>query len=76
VNLIWSLKYGEKAEINPWEATTLEWTIPSPPPFDNFGGREPVVYRGPYEYGVPGYAEDYQSQDVEPGNLKPGTATA
>jgi len=76
VNLIWSLKYGEKAEINPWEATTLEWTIPSPPPFDNFGGREPVVYRGPYEYGVPGYAEDYQPQDVEPGNLKPGTATA
>src|SRR5262249_24581428 len=36
-NFLWSLKRGKKAEINPWQATTLEWTVPSPPPHDNFG---------------------------------------
>src|SRR6266853_807525 len=30
-NLIWSLKKGAKAPPNPWDATTLEWTVPSPP---------------------------------------------
>ena len=54
INIIWSLLAGPKAPDNPWEATTLEWSIPSPPPFDNFGGRVPVVYRGPYEYSRPG----------------------
>jgi cytochrome c oxidase subunit 1 len=68
-NLIWSLKFGEKAAINPWQATTLEWSIPSPPPFDNFAGHEPTVYRGPYEFSVPGYADDYLPQNVEPGKL-------
>ena len=33
---------------NPWEATTLEWSAPSPPGHGNFL-TEPVVYRGPYE---------------------------
>ncbi|EQB32972.1 cytochrome c oxidase subunit I [Sphingobium ummariense] len=38
VNLIWSLAAGRKAEGNPWGegATTLEWTLPSPPPFHQF----------------------------------------
>src|SRR5205809_184114 len=50
INLFWSLKKGAKATDNPWDATTLEWTVPSPPPFDNFGGKHPVVYRGAYDY--------------------------
>jgi cytochrome c oxidase subunit I len=29
------------------------------PAFDNFGGRQPVIYRGAYEYSVPGEAADY-----------------
>jgi cytochrome c oxidase subunit 1 len=62
-NLFWSMFKGEKASENPWEATSLEWTIPSPPPFDNFAGKHPVVYHGPYEYGVPGAKEDYVMQD-------------
>ena len=62
VNLFWSMFKGKKAPENPWEATTLEWTIPSPPPFDNFGGVHPVVYHGPYEYSVPGAAKDYIMQ--------------
>ncbi len=62
INLFWSMFKGTKAEINPWEATTLEWTIPSPPPHDNFGGHIPVVNNGPYEYGVPGAERDYIMQ--------------
>src|SRR2546421_2303405 len=61
-NFIWSLFKGERAGDNPWEATTLEWTTATPPPHDNFGGRVPVVYRGAYEYGVPGAPDDYVMQ--------------
>ncbi|MCL6481889.1 MAG: hypothetical protein K6U02_09190 [Firmicutes bacterium] len=66
-NFLWSLKWGRKAEaLNPWRSTSLEWTIPSPPPHDNFGGRQPVVYHGPYEYSVPGEPEDFIPQDAPP----------
>ena len=38
--LIWNLfrswKKGEAAPANPWDAATLEWSIPSPPPHYNF----------------------------------------
>ena len=61
--LIWGLFRGKKTEnINPWKATTIEWEVPSPPPHDNFGGKSPVVHRGPYEYSVPGAAEDFTPQ--------------
>jgi len=62
-NLFWSMYRGKKAEENPWQATTLESTIPSPPPFDNFGGRHPIVYRGAYEFGVEGTKDDFVMQD-------------
>ncbi len=62
-NLFWSMFKGPKASVNPWEATSLEWTIPSPPPFDNFAGKHPVVYHSPYEYGVPGAKKDYIMQN-------------
>jgi cytochrome c oxidase subunit 1 len=61
-NFIWSIFKGKKASDNPWEATSLEWTIPSPPPHDNFAGIPPVVYRGPYEYSVPGAPNDFIMQ--------------
>src|SRR2546425_39742 len=38
INLFWSMKKGPKAPVNPWNATSIEWTVPSPPPFDNFAG--------------------------------------
>jgi cytochrome c oxidase subunit 1 len=66
LNFFWSLKMGERAPMNPWNATTLEWTIPSPPPHDNFGGHYPSVYRGPYEFSVPGAQSDFSPQDVPP----------
>ena len=70
-NLFWSMKYGKKASDNPWEATTLEWTTATPPPHDNFAGRTPVVYHGPYEYSVPGAPRDFVMQ-TEPAMEKVG----
>jgi cytochrome c oxidase subunit 1 len=64
-NVFWSLRYGKKAGDNPWHATTLEWSIPSPPPHGNFT-EIPSVYRGPYEYSVPGYEQDYLPQHLTP----------
>jgi cytochrome c oxidase subunit 1 len=61
-NVIYSWIKGPKASDNPWEATSLEWTVPSPPPHDNFAGIEPVVYHGPYEFSVPGAPKDYTMQ--------------
>jgi cytochrome c oxidase subunit 1 len=63
INLFWSMFKGPKASDNPWEATTLEWTTATPPPHDNFGGKTPVVCRGPYEYSVPGAPKDYVMQN-------------
>jgi cytochrome c oxidase subunit 1 len=62
-NLVYSRYRGRTAPLNPWEATSLEWTIPSPPPFDNFGGKLPVVYHDPYQYGVEGASNDFVMQD-------------
>ena len=61
VNFFVSLKRGKAVDENPWHATTLEWAAPSPPPHGNFA-TQPVVYRGPYEYSVPGMERDYLPQ--------------
>ena len=72
-NLIWSIFKGKKASDNPWEATTLEWTTSSPPPHDNFAGVLPTVYRGPYEFAVPGAPNDFVMQtEPEPGAVTEG----
>ena len=68
-NLVWSLFKGKKASDNPWEATTLEWTTATPPPHDNFAGHVPVVYRGPYEFSVPGAPNDFVMQ-TEPEGIE------
>ena len=47
--LVWSLFWGRKASANPWRATGLEWSTPSPPPKHNFE-RTPIVALGPYSY--------------------------
>ena len=62
VNLFWSVKHGEKVKSdNPWQATTLEWETPTPPPHGNFI-KEVKAYRDPYEYSVPGAKEDFTPQ--------------
>ena len=63
INFFWSLFAGKEAGRNPWQANTLEWSAPSPPPHGNWGEKIPVVYHGPYEYSVPEVAEDYLPQD-------------
>jgi len=61
VNFFWSIWRGAKTEENPWQATTIEWASPSPPPHGNFLVA-PEAYRGPYEYSVPGADKDFLPQ--------------
>ncbi len=62
-NFFWSINHGkETGSDNPWEATTLEWQTPTPPPHGNFT-KTPVVVRGPYEYSVPGRSKDFTPQN-------------
>jgi cytochrome c oxidase subunit 1 len=74
VNFFWSIHHGKKvASDNPWDATTLDWQTPTPPPHGNFD--KPVeVFRGPYEYSVPGHASDFipQNEPVQPQPLTHG----
>ena len=66
-NFLWSLFRGDRVEeYNPWRATTLEWSMGSPPPRGGFGAGQPVVYRGAYEFSVPGVAQDFIPQHVAP----------
>ncbi len=74
-NLFWSMFKGKKASDNPWEATTLEWTTTSPPPHDNFAGIVPTVYRGPYEFAVPGALNDFVMQTEPEVSDQPVAAT-
>ena len=46
---IWSLWWGKTAPANPWRATGLEWTTPSPPPTFNFD-ETPIVTEEAYAY--------------------------
>jgi len=66
VNMFWSKRSGPVAGPNPWGARTLEWMIPSPPPYYNF--REvPEVYAHPYSYGEPlPYSAPYNQVSTTP----------
>jgi len=65
INFFYSLFAGPKAGRNPWRANGLEWAAPSPPGHGNFDF-QPIVYRGPYEYGSPETSEDYYPQTQPP----------
>jgi cytochrome c oxidase subunit 1 len=63
INLFYSISKGRSVESdNPWQSTTLEWQTPTPPPHGNFT-TPPKVFAGPYEYSVPGAAQDYNPQN-------------
>jgi cytochrome c oxidase subunit 1 len=62
-NFFYSLFKGPKADRNPWKSNTLEWTTPSPAGHGNYD-TPPIVFRGPYEYSVPGVEEDYLPQTL------------
>lgn len=48
-NLIHSAYKGAIAPANPWNSKSLEWTIASPPPLENFDNL-PVISEDPYNY--------------------------
>lgn len=64
VNLFWSMLKGPAPEANPWECSTLEWTLSSPAPAEGFGDRRLQVNHGPYEYNIAGAKKDFIMQDA------------
>jgi len=48
-NLYQGLRTGKIAEADPWGGTTLEWSVPSPPPLHNFL-QKPHVKDYPYDF--------------------------
>jgi cytochrome c oxidase subunit I+III len=63
-NVAISVRSGAFAGSNPWQAGTLEWAVPSPPPKYNFlemptvNGREPLWENSPDQPVVTGLRED------------------
>jgi cytochrome c oxidase subunit 1 len=51
--LVSGARRGPVAGPNPWNASTLEWQVSSPPPEHNFSG-QPRVVDHPYVYGTAG----------------------
>lgn len=68
-NLGTSMRNGQRAGHNPWDASTLEWAIPSPPPEYNFAQVPQIGHRDPLwwdkydqhgDHGGHGHAGDPQ----------------
>ncbi len=55
-NLFMSFKRRIPAPSDPWGATTLEWTVPSPPPVHNFV-KKPQIKEFPYDFSEVGKRE-------------------
>jgi len=69
VNFVRSLLLRRTVEENnPWQAPTLEWSIASPAPEENFGRTPPVVYRGAYEL-IGATADNFVPQNLAPEQL-------
>ena len=60
VNYFYSMFWGRRAEANPWESNSIEFSTPSPIPYYNYE-TIPTVYRGPYEYS----AKDEEVEDKD-----------
>lgn len=63
-NFIHSIFRGKRAEINPWQANTLEWTAPVEHLHGNWPAEIPTVYRWPYDYSKPGEEADFIPQNI------------
>ncbi len=48
-NLVKGARSGEIAPSNPWNGSTLEWTLPATPSLENFD-EEPIIKKNPYDY--------------------------
>ncbi len=60
MSIILGLVNGKAAGRNPWRALTLEWQTTSPPSIENFD-EPPVLWAGPYEYGIDDEPRDEDS---------------
>ncbi|HYB01332.1 MAG TPA: cbb3-type cytochrome c oxidase subunit I, partial [Ktedonobacteraceae bacterium] len=65
-NVIYTFARGEVAEANEWGGKTLEWTVPTPVPLENFE-ELPVVTSLPYTYGEPALATEASEAVTEGG---------
>lgn len=61
-NYFSSMKRGEPAGENPWEAAGLEWSTPEKPGHGNWEGDIPEVHRWPYDYSRPDKKRDFVPQ--------------
>ncbi len=70
INFFYSIWKGRKVTtMNPWDATTLEWTTPIRPGHGNWVGEIPEVHRWPYDYAKEGKnGQDFIAQDVPVGD--------
>jgi cytochrome c oxidase subunit 1 len=75
LNFFISMARGRRVGSNVWDATTLEWAATTSPPLahGNFAVA-PVVYRGPYEYSVPGHPTDFFPQNEPEDAVPPAPA--
>jgi cytochrome c oxidase subunit 1 len=62
--LLWTFRKPKDAPANPWGARSLEWSIPSPPPIENFT-HDPIITEA-YPYG-----EEFDHQGI--GKIYGGT---
>jgi cytochrome c oxidase subunit I len=69
INFFYSIWKGRKVTtLNPWDATTLEWTTPIRPGHGNWVGEIPEVHRWAYDYAREGKeGKDFIAQDVPVG---------
>jgi cytochrome c oxidase subunit I len=87
-NFFRSKKHGAVASDNPWDAATLEWSIPSPPPEYNFAEIPIVDSRYPlWDLTHPertaeiphtheGWSEQEKAADAKPGHIEKERRTA
>ena len=62
INVVFSLRRGEKSGEDPWDGRTLEWTIPSPPPHYNFEKIPTVHARDQFWHEK--YTEDAEGRPI------------
>ncbi len=67
LNWFLSMRRGKPAPADPWQADSLEWSIPSPPPEYNFAEIPTVASRHPlWEGGAPAALPTVDGADVDP----------
>jgi cytochrome c oxidase subunit 1 len=73
INFFYSIYKGRKqTELNPWGASTIEWTVPINAGHGNWEGDIPHVHRWPYDYGRHGRDFIPQTEPLAEGEIDGG----